>query len=526
MSFENAISLLQSSAQGHAPEAPLERYMQQAIVPIACLDRDLRFLWVNDAYAAIGRRPVEAYVGRGHFELYPNAENEALFRRVLETGEPFQQAARPFHHPDQPERGLTYWDVGLQPVQDGQGRSAGLVLTLVDVTEREKALREASSRQSRIAHLKETLEQERARLKGFLHVTGIGTWEWNVQNGAVRFNDRWAEMIGYTLADLEPLSIETWTRHCHPEDQEASARALAAVFDGQTSYYQCDVRVRHKTGSWVWIQDNGVVIDWTEDGRPLLMVGTHLDITPYKSLEEELRRSNADLEQFAYAVSHDLRQPLRAINGFAELLEDALPDEMRDGPREMIHFIETGARQMDAMIRSLLAYSRLGRGGEPAAPHDMGLLAAQALRSFQANVDESKARVEMAGSWPVLPVRASEIVRLFQNLIGNALTYRDPARRPEIELRAIRCRTGWMVSVSDNGIGIAPDARERVFEVFQRLHTQEEYEGTGIGLALCRRIVKQHGGQIWIESDGEGRGTTVFFTLPDTAGGQGDETER
>jgi diguanylate cyclase (GGDEF)-like protein/PAS domain S-box-containing protein len=155
--------------------------------------------------------------------------------------------------------------------------------TNVDITERENyesMLREANRK----------LDEERQRLKEIIWGTNAGTWEWNIQTGETHFNERWAEIIGYTLAELEPLSIETWMAHCHPEDFEKSGELLQKTFAGETDHYECECRMRHKDGSWVWVLDRGKVVEWDADGNPLRMSGTHADITPSKAVEAEIRR--------------------------------------------------------------------------------------------------------------------------------------------------------------------------------------------------------------------------------------------
>lgn len=231
-------------------------------------------------------------------------------------------------------------------------------------------------------------------------------------------------------------------------------------------------------------------------------------------LARQLTQSNSELEKFAYVVSHDLRQPLRMVNSFSQLLRRKLGDELDDETREYLDFIHDGVSRMDQMMQSLLEYSRVGRSGEPMEETDCGPLVAEALGFLRPNIEESAAVLEMPASWPTVVVSRNEIVRLFQNLVGNALKYRAAGRPPHIALAVERRDEYWEFSVADNGIGIPPGQAERLFNVFQRLHARDAYEGTGIGLAVCRRIVERHGGRIWVESDGDDQGAIFRFTLP------------
>ncbi|WP_051340953.1 PhnD/SsuA/transferrin family substrate-binding protein [Azospirillum halopraeferens] len=245
-------------------------------------------------------------------------------------------------------------------------------------------------------------------------------------------------------------------------------------------------------------------------------VVTFADISELKAAVDDLARSNADLEQFAYVVSHDLRQPLRMVSSYTQLLARSLGDSGDTSVREFMGFIRDGARRMDQMLVSLLEYSRVGRGGEPMEDLDSRALADEAIRFLSPAIAEAGARVTIEGDWPTVRASRNEAVRLFQNLIGNAVKYRAPGFPPVVDLSVRPVAGAWEFTVRDNGIGIDPAQFGRLFKVFQRLHVRDAYEGTGIGLAICRRIVERHGGTITVESEGAGRGSAFRFTLPDT----------
>lgn len=264
------------------------------------------------------------------------------------------------------------------------------------------------------------------------------------------------------------------------------------------------------TGRWYDIHDRA--IRWI-DGR-LVRLEIATDITERKQAQEALARSNAELEQFAYAASHDLRQPLRMINSYIKILIDKLEGQLDEDTREMMHFAADGTSRMDQMLVALLEYSRVGRVGEPIALVDSREMAREAINYLQPLLAETGGRVELVGDWPVVEASYNEGVRLFQNLIGNALKYRDPERPPVVMVEVRPGEQFWEFSVSDNGIGIDPAQFTRLFKVFQRLHNRERYEGTGVGLAMARKIVERHGGRIWVDSQGEGKGSTFTFTLP------------
>ena len=230
---------------------------------------------------------------------------------------------------------------------------------------------------------------------------------------------------------------------------------------------------------------------------------------------EDLSRSNADLEQFAYAVSHDLQEPLRAVSGFCQLLKKGYHDQLDVTAQQFIDDAVDGSRRMQQVIKDLLAYSRIGRLSDPAEPVDCSVTAGQALKALRVQVDQSQAKVHYDGLPTVLGY-AGPLLELFQNLVGNALKYRGDDS-PEVHITAEASGDQWRFCVRDNGIGIDPKDAERIFVVFQRLHTREAYPGTGIGLAICKRIVERHGGSIWVEAK-LNEGCAFFFTIPRNKG--------
>lgn len=232
---------------------------------------------------------------------------------------------------------------------------------------------------------------------------------------------------------------------------------------------------------------------------------------------DELKRSNADLEQFAYVASHDLQEPLRMVSGFTGLLKRRYGGKLDADADEYIEFAVSGANRMQALINDLLSYSRVGREEVAAKAVDTQVALDQALANLQSAIEDQSAMVS-CGQLPTVWANHGMLVRLFQNLISNALKF-CKAERPIVRIQALARGGDWVFSVADNGIGIDPQYQDRIFLIFQRLHKQSEYPGTGIGLAVCKRIVERNGGRIWLESEA-GKGTTFFFTLPATGGQQ------
>ena len=259
-------------------------------------------------------------------------------------------------------------------------------------------------------------------------------------------------------------------------------------------------------------------------GDRRIFTGVLRDITKRKEVESKLARqsaalarSNIELEQFAYVASHDLQEPLRTIGSFAQLLARRYQGRLDSTADEFIAFIVDGATRMQAMINDLLAYSRVGRGSLVLRSNDFEVILEHAIANLRQAIDESGA-VVTHDPLPSLWADDSQIDRLFQNLIGNAIKYRGTAA-PRIHVSAERQNGDWIFAVRDNGIGFDPKHAERIFVAFQRLHTRDTYPGTGIGLAICKKIVERRGGRIWAESE-PGRGSRFCFAIP--AGSDGE----
>lgn len=227
--------------------------------------------------------------------------------------------------------------------------------------------------------------------------------------------------------------------------------------------------------------------------------------------QAELARSNRDLEQFAYVASHDLQEPLRMVAAYTQLLAEKYQGKLDENADKYIHYAVDGALRMQRLVQDLLSFSRLGRGGGERQKVDCKTAAEMAIKNLQVALEESQAQVE-CGELPLVVADASQLVQLFQNLIANAIKFRG-VKPPRIGVNAEKSGREWVISVADNGIGIAPEHAEIIFVIFKRLHTRAEYAGNGIGLAICKKIVEQHGGKIWMESE-PGKGSTFKFTLP------------
>jgi PAS domain S-box-containing protein len=331
-------------------------------------------------------------------------------------------------------------------------------------------------------------------------------------------NDRVEKMYGYTREEL----IGKEASFLLPEGenlQEFMGKVSAAI--KEAGHFHSSGRVRRKNGS---LMDVEYIVSRVKGGEAVELVAVARDITERRKAEEqlqqamaELSRSNTELEQFAYVASHDLQEPLRMVASYTQLLGRRYKGKLDADADEFIGYIVDGAARMQQLINDLLAYSRVGTRGKPFETTDCEAVLEKALLNLKTTIEENNALITH-DALPTLMADSSQLVQLFQNLVGNAIKFHSD-RRPEVHIGAERNGTQWIFSVRDNGIGIDPKYFERIFVIFQRLHARGEYPGTGIGLAVCKKIVERHKGKIWVESQ-PGKGSKFFFTIPMAAEGQ------
>jgi light-regulated signal transduction histidine kinase (bacteriophytochrome) len=300
-----------------------------------------------------------------------------------------------------------------------------------------------------------------------------------------------------------------------PDHLDEETEILSRIRRGERIHHYETIR-RRKDGS---LLDISLTVSPIKDANGNVVGASKIarDVTERKRSEAELRRVNADLEQFAYSASHDLKEPIRNVAIYAEILERRCGHLLNAKGSECVSVIRDSALRMNTLVTSLLAYVQSGGDAELMQEID----AAAALRSAMANLSSTMAETQAIVTYDDLPVvRAGpgQIEHVFQNLVGNAIKYRCPGERPRVHVSAQRIRDAWKFAVQDNGIGVPFEYRRKIFSLFSRLHADPQYAGNGIGLAICQRIIERHGGSIWVESEGENKGSTFCFTLPVTHG--------
>ena len=383
----------------------------------------------------------------------------------------------------------------ISPVKDSRGNVIGASKIVRDITSRKRAEDDLRASEERFR-----LAQQAAK---------IGVFEWEIQTDVNTWSHELEEMYG-----LQPGTFKgtrsAWESLVHPEDRAAAValrdRALAidTPVEGEWRVIWPDGTVHWLAAKFQLYKDAA--------GRPARLSGVNFEITERKRIENELRRANADLEQFAFSASHDLQEPLRTVKIYSELLAARYGESFDENAKQCVQFLQSAAGRMETLVRDLLTYTQLMKLDMPTETADTNEALQAALANLASAIAESGATVD-SGPLPSLRVHSTHLQQLFQNLIGNAIKYRSPERAPSIAVRAELENGQWRFAVSDNGIGIAPKYKETIFVIFKRLHGNDEYSGSGIGLAICQRIVDRYHGRIWVESE-PGVGSTFRWTMP------------
>lgn len=504
-------------------------------------DREGRFLLVNTAQARyMGVVKPDELVGKSDFDFYPaelasryHADEQAIIR----SGQPLiDHEEINLNH----QTGEQAWTSTTKiPVRDDQGQVVGIAGISRDITPRKRAettlaqtyteverrveertaeLQREIAERERIA---EALAWEEYLLHALLDNLPDHIYFKDTNSRFIRIGKSQAKVFGLSdpVEAVGKTDFDFFTEeHARPafEDEQRiieTGQAIVGLEEKET----------WPDGSESWVATTKMPLR-DKEGHIIGTFGISTNINERKQAEaalarqaQELARSNVELEQFAYVASHDLQEPLRMVRSYVQLLERRYKNKLDADADEFIAYAVDGAARMQTLINDLLAYSRIGTQGKTPHPTNCAEVLERVLANLSIAIEESEA-VVMYDALPTVLADEVQLSQLFQNLIGNAIKFRGEAT-PKIQVGAERKDGEWLFWVRDNGIGIAPEYYHRLFMIFQRLHSRDEYPGTGIGLAICKKIVERHGGRIWVESVGvPGKGTTFYFSLPDREG--------
>jgi PAS domain S-box-containing protein len=465
-----------------------------------------RFLRWNRNFELVSGYSSEEMLERNPLEFFRGEEKSLVEKRIQETfikGSSLVEA----NFTSRDGKSTPYLLTGIRAVMNEQ---TYLIGTGVDISERIK--------------FEEMLYETNERFALATHSAQLGIYDWDIVNNVLIWDELMYMVYGVNKEDF-PVAYDAWEASLHPDDAARAAEELQMAVRGEKPF-DTQFRILWPDGSVKYIKANGMVLR-DVDGEALRMIGLNYDITERVEMQEHLHkanenltRSNSELERFAYVASHDLQEPLRMVTSYLQLLERRYKDRLDGDAIEFINYAVDGSNRMKTLINDLLAYSRVGTRGKEFTQVNCNEVLDRVLFSLKPMMDEANAEITFE-HLPTIIGDQVQLEQLFQNLLGNALKFRGE-ETPIINIGLKKEDENWLFSVRDNGIGIDPQFFEKIFIIFQRLHNREKYEGTGIGLAISKRIVERHGGRIWIESE-PGNGSTFYFTIPDKGEGEDEK---
>lgn len=465
------------------------------------LDKDWRVMYWNKNAEILMGVSREEILGTSLWEKFPPAKSMKFFPeyvKALKTQKPviFEE----FYTPSN-----MWLEVNASPSEEG------ISVFFRDITGRKQAA--------------EQIRQSNERFEKISEATNDAIWDFDVENNRLMWGKGFSTLFGYDLEKIK-LDFDFLFGLIHPEDRDRVGRKMREYMESTTltNWFE-EYRFLMANGYYAFVMDRAVFIR-NHEGKVTRVVGAMTDISYRKEYEEslqalnqqleqharELEISNKELEQFAYVASHDLQEPLRMVSSFIGLLERKYGDVLDEKAHQYINFAVGGARRMRQIILDLLEYSRVGKNEDGLKIIRLNEVLDEVCLLHRKAISEKKAKIEYH-QLPAMITYKAPMTQLFSNLIGNALRYSSPDVLPMIRISAKSDNDNWLFAVSDNGIGIDPQFHEKIFIIFQSLHNKEKYGGTGMGLAIVKKIIENLGGKIWLESE-EGKGSTFYFTLP------------
>jgi PAS domain S-box-containing protein len=463
----------ENAPHGQSAEAFLEAMPDG----FAAVGPDYRFTYVNAQAERLWRMRRQDVIGHTPAELFGGSRLNLEFRKAMGAGDTVE-----FELFESSSQQWILYKMNSAP-------AAGLSVYFEDITTRKLA------------------EAAAARLASIVDSSDDAIISKTLDGTITSWNKSAERLFGYTAEEAVGQSIMILIP---PDRVDEEPKIIERLRRGERVDHFETVR-RRKDGS---LLDISLTISPLKDSTGMVIGASKIarDITERKRVDDELRRANKDLEQFVFSASHDLQEPLRTIKIYAELLATRHAGIVEGEAAKFLGYLQHAATRMEALVRDLLTYAQLSRIDQPVEAEDAAAALADTLSTLSAALSASGGNVTF-GPLPTLPIHGVHLRLLFQNLIGNAIKYRNPDVPPAVHVSAARQGDLWVFSVRDNGIGIKPEYKEKIFDLFTRLHSGEQYAGTGIGLAICQRIVERYHGRIWVESR-PGEGSVFSFAVP------------
>ncbi len=501
-------------------EQRFKSLINQATVGVVVLmGKELKIEVANDKYCELIRKPRQMLIGRKLFDVHPEAEEEfrPVIEEVLLNGRELHLSENTSWIKQDEEQLPVYMNLTYQPYKELDGKIGGVIVLVTDITEQVNALRKIA------------FEEERSRLA--IDSAELGVFEVELPSNKMLSNSRFDALFGYS----QPVTRNEYAAALIPEDLPVRNSAIEkALASGNLAY---EVRVKWKDGSIHWIKVNGRVFK-DEDGEPVKMLGVVQETTEQKSSSEalsslvtertrelsesniQLQNINSELQQFVHVSSHDLQEPLRKIQTYVEMISHRDFDKLSEDSRNHFTKISSAAGRLSASLKGLLEFNSLNRE-EQYEETNLNTIIENVQSDLELLIEQKNASL-IVQPLPVIRAIPVQMQQLLYNLVNNALKFSKPDTEPVIRIECGMStateendypKTFHHITVTDNGIGFDPANAEKIFVIFQRLHDRRSYSGTGIGLALCRKVVQNHNGKIWAESR-EGKGATFHILIP------------
>ncbi len=497
--FKDVSEIREKEIELEKNEKRFRTLVDQAEDIISLVDESGKVIYVSPAFERATGYSVDYMIGRMNTEImHPDQieESTAVFKNLLDNpGKIFHRLNR-FRHIE----GHYVWVEGTVVNLINDENVKAIVANYRDISDKRKS--------------RETAIEMNERFSIVSKATHDVVWDWNLVTNEIWWNDNFYELFG--LDSGVPQTIETWKSRLYEEDKERVVTKLNAAIENGDKFWSDEYRHKGGEEKLFYILDRGSII-CNSEGKPIRMIGSMVDITNQKIAEEkerkyvaELERSNKELEQFAYIASHDLQEPLRMVGSYVQLLEQRYKGRLDSDADEFISFAVDGAARMKQLINDLLNYSKFNKA-MPLTQVNISLLINEVLVNLKTNIEDSSTTV-IVEDMPTIIADKTQMLQVFQNLIANAIKFQVKDRSPEIKIRSEKRDDEWLFSVEDNGIGIEKQYHDKVFIIFRQLHSKAKFSGTGIGLAIVKKIVERHGGSVWFESV-SGKGTVFYFTI-------------
>lgn len=454
--------------------------------------------WNREAEKLMSKESSEI-VGKNLWDEYPHAVGGELYRQFHHAISIGQSVYFESYYPTADK----WFEVSVYP------SNSGLSVYFKDIT-----IRKISS---------EKLKQSNERFENVAKATNDAIYDWDIENNDLFLGEGFNVLFGHDINSIS--SVETWPEHIHPEDRDRVVDKFnSALQNKEEINIFSEYRYLKSDGSYAYVINRGIIIrDESEVAQRI--VGAVTDITLRKNYEESLQKlnenleqhakdlaiSNSELEQFAFVTSHDLQEPLRMISSFLSQLERKYGDQLDDKAHQYIHFAVDGAKRMRQIILDLLDFSTIGKSIDLKENIDINEIVDEACILQRKAIEESGAIIEKE-NLPTIKAQRAVVAQIFQNLIGNAIKFRNEGVPPKVFITAAELKSEWLFSVKDNGIGIDEEYFDKIFTIFQKLHSKEKYDGTGMGLAIAKKSVENLGGTIWVEST-PGEGSNFIFKI-------------